>query len=243
MTKNTILCLHGAFLGGYLFDPLREALELQIDANIKLYSPTLLGHGNDYTKELTYVKQAAWLEKKYGHTKPILLGHSMGAGIALQCALQWRSPPEALFLCGAGIGRPMGPNTTQGFLARGIKPSLTNDFIRQMSEGWFYTTTQELIDGFRRQILNLSKDQFEEIQASLSRGIDQMGRSLEDLQIKTIILHGKEDQNRSLKEAQELSTYLNGELVILEECGHMVPVERVEVLAQKIAFEMRWRLQ
>ena len=243
MKTNTILCLHGAFLNGQMFDCLRKAVETQTNAEIKLFTPTLLGHGTNNTEKLSYAKQAAWLEENYGHTKPILLGHSMGAGIALQCALQWRSPPEALFLCGAGIGRPKGPNTTQGFLARGIKPSLTNDFIRQMSEGWFYATTQELIDGFRRQILNLSKDQFEEIQASLSRGIDQMGRSLEDLQIKTIILHGKEDQNRSLKEAQELSTYLNGELVILEECGHMVPVERVEVLAQKIAFEMRWRLQ
>lgn len=33
--------------------------------------------------------------------------------------------------------------------APGIKPSLTNNFIQQMTEGWFYNTTYELIDTFR----------------------------------------------------------------------------------------------
>ena len=238
MTQKTILCLHGAFLNGCLFDSLREVLETKIDAKVKICSPTLLGHGSDHTKELSYVKQADWLEKKYGQTSPIILGHSMGAAIALQCALQWRSPPEALFLCGAGIGKPKGPNTTQGFLARGITPSLTNDFIRQMTEGWFCSTSQELIDSFCRQILSLSNDQFNEIQASLAKGIDQTKRKFEDLQINAKILHGTEDQNRSLNEAQALSTHLKGELVILEKCGHMVPIERAEVLAQKLASQL-----
>ena len=83
-----------------------------------------------------------------------------------------------------------------------------------------------------------STNQFEEIQSSLARGIDQTKHKFEDLQITTTILHGTEDQNRSLKEAQALSTYLKGELVILEKCGHMVPVERAEVLAQKLAFQI-----
>ena len=240
MTQKTILCLHGAFLNGCLFDPLRGVLETKIDVNIKICSPTLLGHGSDHTKELSYVKQAEWLEKKFGQTSPIIVGHSMGAAIALQCALQWRSPPEALFLCGAGIGRPKGPNTTQGFLARGIKPSLTNNFIRQMTEGWFYNKTYELIDTFHKQISNLSTNQFEEIQSSLARGIDQTKHKFEDLQINTTILHGTEDQNRSLKEAQALSTYLKGELVILEKCSHMVPIERAEVLAQKLASKLSY---
>ena len=95
-----------------------------------------------------------------------------------------------------------------------------------------------MIDTFRRQILNHSIKQVDEIQASLARGIDQTKHKFEDLQVKATILHGTEDQIRSLKEAQALSTYLKGELVILEKCGHMVPVKRAEVLAQKLAFQI-----
>ena len=240
MKTNTILCLHGAFLNGHMFDCLRKAVEAQTDAEIKFFTPTLLGHGTNSTERLTYAKQAAWLEENYGYTKPILLGHSMGAGIAMQCALQWSCPIEALFLCGAGIGKPNGPNTTQGFLARGIKPELSSDFVAQMVKGWFFNKKHDLAAILRKQILDLSKSQFDEIQASLLRGLDQKKRNLKDLQIKATILHGREDQNRSLKEAYDLADCLKGELIIFEECGHMVPIEMVEALTKKLVFQINY---
>ena len=240
MKTNTILCLHGAFLNGQMFDCLRKAVETQTNAEIKLFTPTLLGHGTNNTEKLSYAKQAAWLEENYGHTKPILLGHSMGAGIAMQCALQWSCPIEALFLCGADIGKPNGPNTTQGFLARGIKPELSRDFVAKMVNGWFFNKEHDLAAILRKQILDLSKSQFDEIQASLLTGVDQTKRNIEDLQIKATILHGREDQNRSLKEANELALCLNGELNIFEECGHMVPIEMAEALAKKLVFQTHY---
>jgi len=191
MTARPILCLHGAFLTGHIFTPLSAALAKHTDIISQIDCPTLLGHGKDHVADLTYAKQAAWLEQIYAAERPIILGHSMGAGIALQCALDWNECPAALILCGAGLGTPSGSNTTAGFLARGIKPECSPEFITQMTKGWFAQPDHHAIPALCQQLLALSQHQFDSIRGAISVGIDQSRKTVKSLSIPTLVLHGQ----------------------------------------------------
>ena len=235
MPKIPVLCLHGAFLSGALFSPFKAALDQDRPATFDVHHPTLLGHGDDVTADLNYAKQALWLGARYAADKPVILGHSMGAGIALQCALQWPTPPRGLILCGAGLGVPTGPNTTAGFLARGITPALTEDFVTQMTKGWFQDQQHPAIDRLCAEILGLLPHQFDMIRHALSIGIDDPDKMLPHLSVPTLIVHGRHDKNRSCAESAALVRLLGGDFVEFDSCGHMIPVEAPAAFAKTVS--------
>jgi pimeloyl-ACP methyl ester carboxylesterase len=233
--KIPVLCLCGAFLSGALFTPLKTALAKDRAARFDVYHPTLLGHGDNATVDLDYAKQASWLGTRYAADRPVILGHSMGAGIALQCALQWPTPPRGLILCGAGLGVPTGPNTTAGFLARGITPALTDDFVTQMTKGWFQDRQHPAIDRLCAEILALTPDQFDVIRHSLAIGIDDPKKMLRHLAVPALIVHGRHDKNRSRSESAALVRLLGGDFVEFDSCGHMIPLEDPAAFAKTVS--------
>ena len=234
MNPLPFVCLHGAYMDGTVFDDLGKELQRQAAKPINIFSPTLLGHGDDQTMDLSYPGQAAWLGQRYGSMRPILVGHSMGAGIALQCALDWETSPRALVLCGCGLRPAKGSNSTAGFLSRGIRPELSPEFIGVMVRGWFKEISPDRLNVYTDRALSLGTPRFDAIRASISEGIVENGSMLRELSMPVLVLHGRHDRNRSASEARQLAQTIGGAYVEFSHCAHAIPVEDPNGMAEAL---------
>lgn len=99
MTKGDILLLHGAFVGGWVFEKMRGELNRR---GWKTHAPDLPFHGSEFAgtephpdlkrQRLTEYR-AALTEEIHrltppGHPAPVLIGHSLGGLLAQQLAAQ-----------------------------------------------------------------------------------------------------------------------------------------------------------
>ncbi|HEX3087480.1 MAG TPA: alpha/beta fold hydrolase [Ilumatobacteraceae bacterium] len=81
-----VLCLHGLGGTGATMWPIVAAC---IDANFTTLAPTLPGHGTD-PADLVGVTWDDWLEAARGWEADVVVGQSMGAGLALQLCAEHR---------------------------------------------------------------------------------------------------------------------------------------------------------
>ena len=99
MSNPVILCVHGGGYSGLTWAPLTLALG-QLGCECSVVAPDLRGHGRSETSDdldlsietLAADMQAIWLgvKRKMGRSKVslVLLGHSMGAAVAIRAAKQ-----------------------------------------------------------------------------------------------------------------------------------------------------------
>jgi 3-oxoadipate enol-lactonase len=114
-----LVLLHGVSGGAAGFAPLRALLEAAGHACLAWSAP-----GYEDTPSIapyTLAGMAAALEAdlaRRGMARPVLVGHSMGGMLALECAASWPTPPAALVLaCTVPAFRLEGAART-AFLAR-----------------------------------------------------------------------------------------------------------------------------
>jgi N-formylmaleamate deformylase len=97
--KPSIVLLHGATDNGLCWTPVAELLAKNYD----VIMPDAQGHGlsDRFSKGSTYeksVEQVAGLCRQLGLQKPIIMGHSMGAGTTVSVAVAYPSLPKAIIL-------------------------------------------------------------------------------------------------------------------------------------------------
>jgi len=97
--KPPIILLHGATDNGLCWTPIAEVLS----ENYDVIMPDAQGHGlSDKLDEKftfsSHTEQVAALVKELGLTKPIIMGHSMGAGTATNVAVTYPDLPRAMVL-------------------------------------------------------------------------------------------------------------------------------------------------
>ena len=100
---RTVVCLHGAGGNASLFAGLLDALAE--DHSVLAFDQP--GHGRsgglDSLGAIDRMASFAWaLVDKLGLVDPVLVGHDMGAAVALECALQQPGKVGGLVLCAAG---------------------------------------------------------------------------------------------------------------------------------------------
>lgn len=114
-----LVLLHGVSGGGAGFAPLRALLEAPGHACLAWSAPGY--EGTPSIAPYTLAGMAAALEAdlaRRGMARPVLVGHSMGGMLALECAATWSTPPSALVLaCTVPAFRLEGAART-AFLAR-----------------------------------------------------------------------------------------------------------------------------
>jgi N-formylmaleamate deformylase len=97
--KPPIILLHGATDNGLCWTPLAEVLAEEYD----VIMPDAQGHGKsdrldkDFTFQ-SHTEQVAGLVKQLGLVKPIIMGHSMGAGTTVNVAVAYPDLPKAIIL-------------------------------------------------------------------------------------------------------------------------------------------------
>ena len=97
--KPAFILLHGASDNGLCWTPVAELLAGRYD----VIMPDAQGHGlsarlgADFTFK-SHTEQVAGLAMGLGLKKPLIMGHSMGAGTAVNVAIEYPSLPKAIIL-------------------------------------------------------------------------------------------------------------------------------------------------
>jgi pimeloyl-ACP methyl ester carboxylesterase len=95
-SKPPFILLHGATDNGLCWTPIAELLSERFD----VIMPDAQGHG--LSDRLTASNQPAaevvGLVRELGLKKPLIMGHSMGAGTAVDIAVDYPAPPRAIIL-------------------------------------------------------------------------------------------------------------------------------------------------
>ncbi len=223
------MLLHGAG-GNHLHWP----HNLRRLADYKIYAPDLPGHGKSAGLGMQSVEKYAdaiveWitsLEIK----KVVIAGHSMGGAIAQTIAVKFPKLVKGLIL-----------------VATGAKLGVNQDLLHKLSTPASAPAALELIlkwswmPGTDEKLLKKVKEQMLEIRSSVVYGdylacknFDLTG-SLGKIKAPTLLIAGELDKMTPLDLMHQLESGIkHARLVIVQEAGHMVMLEKPEKVAQEV---------
>lgn len=210
----TLLFLHGAGFTGACF-------ERQIAALGDAYAPNLPGHCEP--GEPASIAEFASAVVSYAEQKSItdvaLCGHSMGAAIALQIALDHLLPVKALILIGAGARLRVAPSLLNG---------LREDFAAaaaDLATHFFDSPDPKLVEWASASLLTVGSAQtLRDFQAC--DAFDVLER-LPELAVPLLAITGESDRLTPPKYAQTFVDRVPGaQARIIPGAGHFVMVER-----------------
>jgi len=177
-----------------------------------------------------------------------LAGHSMGGRVALEIVRRAPARVERLALLDTGCrARPEGARGTGeralrlALLAlareKGMR-AMAREWVRPMVHPARHADTafiDTILDMFERR----TPEQFAgQIEALLARP-DAVGL-LPTIECPTLVLCGREDGWATPSQHEEMATLIPGSrLAIVEDCGHMAPMERPEAIADAMLAWLR----
>jgi pimeloyl-ACP methyl ester carboxylesterase len=192
-------------------------------------TPDLPGHGHSDEAPLERITEmAGWLARTSGPlSDAVLIGHSMGASVALAVAVE--DPPRGLVL----VGATRRPRVSADFLTRVARDS-TVAVERLATAGFASGARSALIE---RASTFLAKTE----PAVLARDFTASARFdatplLAKVRVPSLLIVGQEDRLTTVAEAEDLARDIAGaELVVIANAGHMVMLERPREFNQALA--------
>ncbi|WP_212733744.1 alpha/beta hydrolase [Variovorax sp. CF079] len=151
----------------------------------------------------------------------VLIGFSMGGYVARQMAYLAPERVQALVLAGtsAVAGSPSAsserfdPASFQGLshsaLARALHPSRAGDV--------------DLLSRLRAMSNRVGGETFVRLSA-IDRPSDV--DRLATLKCPTLVIAAAQDRLRSVEESKQMAEILHAEMVVVDDCGHMIPIEQ-----------------
>ena len=155
----------------------------------------------------------------------ILMGFSLGGYIARHMVYQAPERVEALILIGTST-RPTVPPVTDGPAAkmfRGMSRSALKRAVHVEREN-----DEVLIARLKDMGERLGAEVFARLSA-LQRKSDL--EKMHTIPCPVLVLTADQDRLRTMQEAQEMAEAAKAPLMVLEHCGHMMPMEEPEQLA------------
>lgn len=223
-----VLLLHGAG-GSHLHwgHEVRSLLEADV------YAIDLPGHGRSggsgHCSIPAYADFILALMDVLDLERAVVVGHSMGSAIALTLGIEHPERTQGLVLVGSGARLRVLPAILEGLL---------NDFE---------TTVSAIVDycygsGATKDMRSLGFRQMLEVGAQVIHDdfvacdtFEVMDR-LESIHIPTLVITGAEDVMTPPKYAHYLAEHIEGsQLVLLEGAGHMIMLERPQLVANAVA--------
>lgn len=204
----------------------------------RVYAVDLPGHGkSDGEPEKSIEEYAArvreWMDR-VGVEKACVVGHSMGAAIALMLALQAAERVEHLVLLGAAARFPVNPI----LLDKLRVPVLAQQGIN-MIVNWSFA---------KGSAAHLRTKYFNQLTANkpgvlygdfASCAKFDLGKRVDEIRRPVLVLSGEEDTMVPANSGRELAaSLLRGKLQLLRGCGHMLMQERPVEIAQSIEKEL-----
>ena len=228
---ESILCLHGSGGNGHLFSDLFD----QLATAHRLVAFDQPGHGRSACLDSlgSIEKMAAFTGAfldKVGASDPVLMGHDMGAAVALRSALERSDRIRALVLCAAGdrfdpgdASLELARRVSEGKERRPFDPSLFGELA-----------TPEIM---KRAFMEGMKTDPRATYGDLLACRDwQDAARLPDITIPTLIVHGEAEIPRVKEGAAALAEAMpTARLEIIPGAGHWIPLEAPEELAECIS--------
>lgn len=226
-----LLCLHGSGGNGAVFRELFESLA----ADHSPLAIDLPGHGRSGgidslgSVERMAAFTGAFLDK-WGISRPVLLGHSMGGAVALRLALDRPGAVRGLVLCGsaARFGGEAIPAVTRVTLGKERRPFFREAYAPGASE-----------DVLRRGFLEDLKTDPRVLLGDLlaCREFDA-AQDLPRVAAPTLVVVGAADDMRA--QSDLLAARIPGaRLAVVPGAGHMLPLEQPAALAEAVGGFLR----
>ena len=216
----SLLMIHGAG-GDHTLFPIASLTQ-----GINIYALDLPGHGRSKgSNRPTIEGYADFIEdfvKRLGLQKVTVCGHSMGGAIAMTLALRKLPWIDKLILVGTGARLKVNPlifqlikdafenaiQTTAQFL---YGPKASPEMIQIGQQSMRKISPQVLMDDFR------ACDHFNVME------------KVREINTPTLVIVGDSDQMTPPKYSQYLAQHIpNAQMLVIEEAGHMVALERPE---------------
>jgi pimeloyl-ACP methyl ester carboxylesterase len=228
---EVVLCLHGEGGNGHLFAGL-------IDGLAAAHSPIAFdqpGHGRSAGLDsLGSIDAMAGFTRTFaaglGLRPAVLLGHSMGALVALQCALDEPEQVRALVLCAPGAGLAhseadleQATRVSHGKQRRAFDPGL-----------WAKGTSPDLMRaGFFEDMKTDPRARLGDLQACRDwRGLERLA----DLRVPCLLLEGAAERPAARDAADEIAARLgDGRRERVAGAGHMLPLEAPVAVAALVS--------
>jgi pimeloyl-ACP methyl ester carboxylesterase len=225
--KRNLVLVHGA--GGRHLDwpaPLRRLRE----ANV--YALDLPGHGRSggagRSSIAAYRDFLLGFFDALGLERAVVVGHSMGGAIALDFALHCPGRLDGLILVGSGARLRVLPAILTGVLT---DFEATVDLVLDYAFG--PSATEQLRRLGRQRLLETPQQVLHGDYAACD-AFDVMER-LEEIRCPTLAICGTADRLTPLKYSVYLRDHTPGaELVLVDTAGHMVMLEKPEVVARAV---------
>lgn len=162
--------------------------------------------------------------------------HSMGARVALE---MWREAPERITRL-ALLDFWVGPVADGEHAKRKLLTDMSaNDGIEAVAKIWVASMVhpdrvndKPLIDQLRDMVCKYTPEQHAgQVQALLNR-VD-LSSLLPTITVPTLIAVGREDPWRTVEQHRQMANAIRGaRLEVIDDCGHMSPAERPQVVTE-----------
>jgi len=191
----------------------------------------LPGHGKSGGRAAASIEESAKMAAEFLSAlqlpRPLYLaGHSMGAAIAITCALEYPGLAEGIILIGAGQRMKVMPalleNLHQGindpsFIRIGFSPQTPNHIVECAIKAYAEAETSVLYADF-----------------SACNNFD-VSQQLEQIRLPVLVIAGADDKLTPVKLSEYICSHINHcQLAVISEAGHFIMLEKPAEVNQLI---------
>ena len=230
--KKTMVFLHGSGLSHIVWSLTEQFF---FNKNFNVLSLDLPGHGNSDGPCLDSIEKIAdWLEevfKKLNLNDLILVGHSQGCLEILEYAHKYKSRLKKLIFVGGSNKMPVHPDLIE------LAKNGDSDAIKLMMK-WGYEGSKKFIGGNPvEKIIQSPRDISEILAVDLIACNNYLNgfEAAKKINLPSLVILGELDKMVNLESGKKFSNLLENSIThIINECGHMIMIEK--------AFEMREKI-
>lgn len=226
--RNIAIFIHGAGMDSSIWALQGRYLAAH---GVSVLAPDLPGHGRSDGEALASIDEAArWLYElvfKFMPDRVVLVGHSMGALIALRTAPLIGERCAGIMLAGAAGEMPVHPGLIEAARSDPVRASA---LIGDWAFAGGMETRRQPVPGssavwHARRLLESSRPGVlgKDLQACADFSL--YPRWLDAIACPSLVIAGRRDRMTPARKCVELATRLGGESEIFEHSGHMMMLE------------------
>jgi pimeloyl-ACP methyl ester carboxylesterase len=228
--RPPIVFIHGAG-GNYLYWP----PEIRRLTGQRIFAPDLPGHGKSDGVGRQSIDDYAqcildFLDALHIH-KAIIIGHSMGAAVALTLALEHPRRVLALGLVGGGARMKVSPDLIQN----SSSPATLTFALQSIAEMAFSPVIEPHLKQLAMQRMSATRSTVFQGDFIACNQFDVMDR-LDKVRAPTLVVCGADDRMTPPRYSEVLASSIRrAQLMVIPDAGHMVMIEKPKEVAAALS--------